>query len=1049
MFKHLPEKLEKIHDRYQKLRFEKLAELEAEVWITKKHFRREPTAKDGAKWKPCKPGMRWGDDWETAWFRTDVKVPKEAAGQRLFLHAGIKNDEIIRETLLFINNEPRGVFTVNHHYLALTQKAKAGQKLHISLEAYAGHYFPGVAVDPQHEKPEPKPKTYKGLHLALEREDVTAFCIDLRVLLKLFEVQDEDALRHGKLLRCFEQVFTIVNGMPHETDESEWRPKLAAARHVMRPLLAAKNGDTMPLMHLLGNSHIDTAWLWPLAETERKCARTFSLALSLMERYPEYLFIQPAVYHADIVKRECPSVFKDLKRRVKEGRWEPNGCMWVEPDGNIPSGESFIRQILYAHQWTEREYGMRGDVLWLPDTFGYSANLPQILTKCGIRAFCTQKLSWNDTTKFPYETFRWRGIEGSEVLSHFMSVYVSDTDPKSITEEWKRIQHPDRQEEVLMLFGWGDGGGGPTAEQIETTRRLPDLEGMPRTEWSTASNYMKKLREREADFPRWTGEIYLEMHRGSLTSMAKIKRGNRKCEVALRDLELVATWCRLNNVKYPADEIEALWKTLLVHQFHDILPGTSIARVNDEAEATFAKLEADIKALSQNLLQQLQSKQKLSQQNSLQLVNTLNWSRRGEIQLAGVPKNKRLDLPDNQIQNVTDLEGNSHWFLSGIDVPALESATIPLKSSSKKSTTPTNEENKSPFRVTTTSVETPFAKIRFDKAGFMSSFVDKRASRQLVTKGGKMAYLLAGESVPRFWDNWDIDPDQHLKMSPQTELMSREVVADGPLQLRIRCVWKVGTKSELRQDTIFHSSTPRIDFETIIDWRETHQLLKACFDLNLLADHARHEIQLGHVERPTHTNQLDDRARFEVCAHKWTDLSENGFGVAVLNDCKYGVSVDGTTIGLTLMKAGTNPDPRGDNGIHHMTYSLLPHEGNFSVENVVRPAYELNTPLIELSAPKDSSAGKSVDVFAPPISTNAENIIIETIKPAERKNAFAVRFYDAGKLHRHVKFQLHPKVKRVFATDFLEENDQPIPLKKGSIMLEVQALETQTLVCEF
>lgn len=1029
--KFIPEKVQKLCERYRKLRFEDVAGVPMEYWETKEHFRREPTARDGAKWRPAKKGTRWGGEWISAWFRAGVRLPAACVGKRVFLRV-----DQHAETLLLVDHVPNGTFGEFHSAVMIALKGKADHRYHVNLEAYAGHYYPGTGVDPASRPTARKWKMFNGAFIALERGDVTAFLFDALTLLQLAEILDDNSLRKGRILHCLAEVFSVVDAMPAEMPEFSWRPKLAEARRIMRPLLEARNGSTAPLMAMLGNSHLDTAWLWPIAETCRKAARTFSSVVNLMDQYPELTFFQSAPCHTEMVRQLYPELFERIRKRVASGQWEPNGCMWVEPDGNIPSGEAFIRQILAGQAWWRKHFNRAADTLWLPDTFGYSANLPQILKGCGVDYFCTQKIGWNDTTRFPYDTFNWHGIDGTRVLTHFVSDYVGTPDPKALTREWNKVQHKDVQDRRLFMLGYGDGGGGPTNEMLEFGRRVKDLEGLPRTEWSTASAFLRKMERELTDLPEWIGELYLEAHRGTLTSIAKIKRGNRKAEFALRDAEIIASLAALRGAAYPATELEELWKDLLILQFHDILPGSSIDRVNDEAIAAFAELQKKTHALRDRMLDRVCAPNRKSKDQAILLVNTLSWRRGGELVLDGVPAGMIPEGENVIHQAYTDVEGRAKLAVLGIEAEPLSGRAIPLARAKR------GGQPKSPFIVTRQGVITPFASIRFNKAGCITSMQDKASGRELVKKGGMLAYFMAGENVPLYWDNWDVNPDQHLKMGIQGHLLSRVVVASGPLQLRIRSSWKVGTNSTLTQDMVFHSTTPRVDFETLVDWNETHQLLKACFDLNILADSARHEIQFGHVERPTHFNQPDDRARFEVCAHKWTDLSENGFGAALLNDCKYGVSVLGTTIGLTLMKAGMNPDPRGDKGRHLMTYALMPHNTPFSVESVVRPAYEINVPLITRMADVSSRC------FGAPALVDAPNVIIEAIKWAEGGDGFVLRLYEAGKTATKARVSLNVPVREVCETTHLEEQPRKLRVRDGAVDLDFRAFEIKTLLCK-
>lgn len=1018
------EKIQQIENRYFALRYHKVLEADAEMLETRERLTAEPCGTD-AHWEPVKPGQKWGGDELTAWFRCDAVLPECCEGLRVFVRA--KTDG---ETLFLADGQYKGVFDVNHPVVLLTGKGVAGSRHHLAFEAYAGHHVPGCGPDEDNQPPANGCKQYDGVELLLEREDVSAFVFGCRVLRQLADSLDQNSLRRYKILKSLERVFEIVDALPGEHEEKSWRAKLGEAAEIMQPLLAEKNSGTAPYFGVIGHSHIDTAWLWPIAETRRKCARTFSSVLNLMEQYPEFVFVQSAPYHADIVRRDYPQIFERIRQQVKKGRWEPNGAMWVEPDCNITSGESLVRQLLVGTQATREMFGYSADTLWLPDVFGYSAALPQILRGCNVEFFCTTKISWNDTTRFPYDTFVWKGIDGTSVIAHFHYLQC-EPDPKTLIEQWNDVQHKDIQDRRLIAIGYGDGGGGPTAEMIETARRVSDLEGCPRAQFETVSSFMRGIRDELTDLPEWNGELYLELHRGTLTSQAEIKRGNRKAEIALRNAEFACTLAAIGGAPYPSEKLLEIWKTLLVNQFHDILPGTSIERVNREALAALKGCGEDAGQLADCAMRLLSGSP--VDETDILLLNSLNWNRDGEISVDGVAKGLLPAGGKVKGQWVENIEGNARLIVSGVCVPALGGAVLALKERDMVT--------ESAFCVEGDRVETPYATVAFDKIGRIISFVDKASERETVKQGGAFNTFWIGEDVPRYWDNWDIDRDQRLKMRVSEGFIRREIKADGPLQLRLRSFYRIGEASELIQDTVFHADSAQVDFETLVNWHEKHTLLKAGFDLNVFADAARYEIQYGHVQRPTHENLPQDRAKFEVCMHKWVDLSEAGFGVALLNDSKYGVSVKDGDVRLSLIKSGLRPDVRGDEGRHLFTYSLLPHASGFSVPSVVRPAYELNVPLIVSAAGLSTKSMDSIALF------DTDNVVVESVKWAENGEGFVLRFYDALKAGRTVHIRFNVPVRTVYETNLLEENDHELMLKDSTVELLVKPFEIKTIFC--
>ncbi|MHB0997877.1 MAG: alpha-mannosidase [Armatimonadota bacterium] len=1020
-------KLEQIDQRYDALRFEKVANVPMQMCETLEHFRQAPLDDPNIKWESAEPGTKWGGNWISAWFAGDIELPAQYAGKKVFVRGNTGG-----ETLFTVNGEYKGVFDENHPVVMMTGSGEAGKIYRLGFEAYSGHYHPGCMPPDQGVMPEPKSKTFGGIDIVLEREDVSAFVFDLRVLKSVMRVLDDNSLRKNNLVKELAKVYAVVDMIPAESGEASWRPKLAEARKIMKPLLEAKNGSTVPWIGLIGHSHMDTAWLWPLTETWRKCARTFSSILNLMDQYPEFTFIQSSPCQTDMIRKLYPSIFEGMQERAAQGRWEPNGGMWVEPDCNIPSGEALVRQVLVAQNFTRKWFDYTADTLWMPDVFGYSAALPQILRKSNIEFFCTTKISWNDTTRFPYDTFVWKGIDGSPVISHYNFIHCWP-DPETLTQNWNWVQHKDVQDRRLCSYGFGDGGGGPMMEMIEVARRVEDLEGSPKANHTTVGKFMQGVRDELTDIPSWAGELYLEAHRGTLTSIGAIKRGNRKSEIALRDAELLSTYAAMKGMAYPQDELLEIWKELLTNQFHDILPGSSIAEVNDLAIATFKKCIDDANSITKRSVESITGASDAGDTGVL-VINTLSWDRSGEIVLDGVPDGMQPADQGIKAQWIDDVKGDRKLVASGLNVPALGAVVMPL---AKTESVACN----SPFSIGCDTIETPYADLRFDEKGRIVSFIDKSSGRDIVMPDGAMNTFLLGEDVPESWDNWDIDPDQKMKMHPDWKLMSRKPVAEGPLQLRLRSEYTIGANSSMVQDMVFHADSARVDFETSLNWAEKHHLFKVEFEMNVLSDFARHEIQYGHAERPTHTNLLQDVARFEVCAHKWSDLSENGFGVALLNDCKYGIGVNGSTFRLTLIKSGTHPDPRGDAGNHFFTYSLLPHASGFSVESVVRPAYELNMPVLAFPADADTKGFDGI------LSVDAPNVIIESIKAAENGDGIIVRLYEAEKTGCKVNLKFNVPVEYIEETNLLEEKQQELDFENNSVELFIKPFEIKTIRC--
>ena len=1022
---------------YGPLIFTQASEIPVRVLETDEHLRTPPPPEDG-RWRDAPRGTLWGRPWGSAWFAGSFAVPASGAGRPLFVRS--QTDGI--EAMLFVDGRARGIFTHprdgadigNHHTVMALPRAHSGEVVGIAVEAYAGH--PCVGSQPfdsrgtQTRYPDRYPRKFEGV-FAMEREDdVMAFVFDLETALQLAESLPEESFRRGRLARMLGDVLAAVVEDPAVAPEEEWRPALRNAREIMAPHLAVPAEPSAPLAGLVGHSHMDTAWMWIIEETARKCARTYSSVLNLMEQYPEFTFVQSTPFHAELMRRHYPEVFEGIKARVAEGRWEPNGGMWIECDANLTGGESMVRQFLKGIGYTREQFGYTPDTFWLPDTFGYSAAIPQIMRGCGLPYFLTTKLTWNETNTFPYDTFRWRGLDGTEVLAHFNDIQCWP-DPRTLrakicgggAKDFRSvenyIQHKDVNDRRLISYGMGDGGGGPQFEMVEMARRCRDTEGCPRAEHTTVSKFMRGLEKSLARAPVFTGELYVEGHRGSLTSMHEIKRGNRRAEIALRDAEFLAVARGRSGDAEIRRQLREAWDILLVNQFHDILPGTSIPEVHDRAERELRQVEETARALCRDLIGRPEGGQ-------LVVWNSLGWDRGGVLALAGIP---RGIAPAGLVsQRSVRLDGEEIVLCEGVVIPGMGSSSLALSPAGEAAVP-------SSFRYDGSTLETPELQVAFDEAGGIVSLKAGAGRHELCAPRKAMNAFLLGEDVPAAWDNWDIDEDQALKLRRQTEMLSREVVSDGPLEFRLRSRWRIGRSSEIRQDLVVRAGSPALIFETEIDWKEKHALLKAAFPTKLRPSFARHEIQFGHIERPVERNHRFDTVKYEVCQHKWSDISENRHGLALLNDCKYGISTESGEMRLTLMKAGLHPDPRGDEGVHFLAYALLPHEQGFSAESVIRPAYELNVPLMT----GDAAAG------APLLSVSSPNVIVESVKPAEDGRGYIVRLYEAERSSCETTVSFGREVSSVYRCNLLEEDSARMEVRDHAVRVMFRAFEIVSL----
>ncbi|MDD6263013.1 MAG: glycoside hydrolase family 38 C-terminal domain-containing protein [Clostridiales bacterium] len=993
-------KLERFLETLDGLIFEKYCSLPASAFETDKQYHSVPDA----RYKPIKSGDIWGGESRYCWFRTSFTVPGELAGKALFLRPDVGG----YEAMLFVDGKPMGTFATKivvtghgNHYCDMVEPcATEGRKLDLAVEFYTGHYVPGEM--PLQTRPRSDFKfAYNSIDICTRNDLVAQTMFDLSVLIGLFKALDETSFRRADLLNVFYELHKVLWYSPEDVDRGTFEASLVRAREIMAPALAKKNnGGTVPYCGFIGHSHMDTAWLWHIAETVKKCARTYSNQLNLMAQYPEYKFVQSSSYHSEMIRENYPELFDRIAEKVAEGRYEPNGGVWVECDCNITGGESMIRQFLWGQRFTRKYFdGYTSDCFWLPDTFGYSAAIPQIMKGCEVDYFLTTKIAWNDTNMFPYDAFYWRGIDGTQVFTHFNKTHIG-TRPDELMPLFTDKNNNDaiRQKNVsrskLVSFGYGDGGGGPQWDQIEISRRLSDLEGFPLSEYTTVSDFMHRLEKEVSNPAVYSGELYLELHRGTLTNQHEIKRNNRLGEIALHNLEALTVANAVADGSAASDADFRFWQNrLLVNQFHDILPGTCITRANSQSKEEMTELLAEVGKLSEKAL--AGSGRGITVYNPMSFPRSTAFYVDAVSPLSGVKKQ----------QWTTGVDGRRRLAVSGV--------TLEPYSARSFGYTRADISAPSAFRLDGDRLETPYAVIVFDGRGYISSFVDKASGRELRGEGYALNTFLMAEDLPAAWDNWDIDADIEPKFVDCAELLSREVVSDGCVEFRIRSVYRISPKSTVTQDMIFFADSPEVRFETLMDWNDSHRFLKTAFDTTIFSDFARQEIQFGYMKRPTTRNTSVEQAKFEVLNHKYTDLSEPNFGVSILNDSKYAISAYNGQLRLSLHKGGTRPDTTGDHGKHYCEYSFLPHSGGFNSENVVRPAYALNYKPVVARGRKDIPSLASM---------SDANLIIETVKPCEDSDrAFILRIYEAEGARTAGTLRLGFSPRRVTETNMLEE----------------------------
>ena len=778
-------------------------------------------------------------------------------------------------------------------------------------------------------------------------------------------------------------------------------------------------------VNCIGHTHIDVAWLWTLEQTKEKIERSFSTVLKLMEEYPEYKFMssQPQLYA--YLKERNPELYQKVKEKVQEGRWEVEGAMWLEADCNLTSGESLLRQILYGKRFFQEEFGKECKVVWEPDVFGYSAALPQIMKKTGIEKFVTAKIGLNDVNRMPYDTFVWQGIDGSQVLAYLISTcnssprdglydegettYVGRLNASQVLGTWNRYQPKEYNDVTFMTYGWGDGGGGPTREMLEMQRRFAyGLPGIPKTKMSTVEETLSEIEEnfnRSAlelkRAPKWNGEIYFEYHRGTYTSVPKNKKNNRKGEFALQNGELIGVLgSELRGIPYPQAEIEKDWKTLLLNQFHDILPGSAVKEVYDESDRQYKQLFENQAALAQTRLRKIA--EEVRTDGGIFVFNPNGFAAKGTVQVEGETR--------------------------VVDVPALGYAVV----ASKKDDGVVVGER---------ALENEYYRLTFDETGAIISLFDKRISREIVQNGQKLNALYAYEDMPYQYDNWEIAPYYKQKEWALDAPAEFEKIYDGDRAGYL--ITKRYFDSTITQKVFLYSGgLERIDFVTNIEWKEKRQLLKAKFPFEMLIDKATYDIQFGSLERSTSANTGWESAKFECVGQKWVDMSENNYGVALLNDGKYGFGAEDNVLSLTMLKSGSYPYDGAADEIPEFTYSLYPHLGDFRKGGVVEAAYVLNRGFYAIPLKKQDGCLKESYSL---LSCDTCGVYVETVKKAEKGNGIVLRMYEAFKETKTVSLKLNFAAKEAYVCDMLENEESALDIVDGAISFTMKPFEIITI----
>ncbi|MEO8812575.1 MAG: glycoside hydrolase family 38 C-terminal domain-containing protein [Caulobacteraceae bacterium] len=958
-------------------------------------------------YRPVKIGAPLGPLWSTWWMRITVDIPEAWRGARVDLHWDSRS-----EALLWLDGRSAAGLNIGRSAARLTPAATGGERLVFHVEVACNRAF--GASDGDGRAPPGDP--YRLAACEIRRFDPAAWDLfhDFETLRRLeadrvppqttvaFGAAGKAVVRPaldstwaGRLLHDLNRVCNVL--IPE--DPVTW----ADGRRILADLLAVRNGGVVHELSAVGHAHIDTAWLWPIEETRRKCQRTFATAVGLMDAYPEFRFAASQAWQYAAIEEVDPDLFARIKAKAAGGQWIPVGGSWVEPDCNLPSGESLCRQFLYGQRWFERAFGVRSRIFWNPDVFGYAGQLPQLMREAGMDRFLTQKLSWNRFTVPPHHSFRWRGIDGSEVLTHFppADTYNGVAGVEELRYHAANYKDADRSAHGLYLFGHGDGGGGPAPEMIEALRRTADLQGVPRTTFRDPDAFFDLLEADRGRLAAIEGELYFEYHRGTYTSQAEVKRLNRLIEGRLQALEYLCVAAGHAGVSAPTREaIEGLWRVLLVNQFHDILPGSSIAEVYERTGAELRALANTVDGHARDLLDALGDPG--AAPDDWRPVDTL-----------GFPRAEVVKTPAGDLAWI-----EAPAFAAGRVTATLETASL-------------READGGGFIL-----ENSHLRAVLTASGSVKSLVHLATGRECLSGTGNRIVLF--EDRPIQYEAWDIDPFALETARDAPDAHDAAVTGRGHLRAAVRFERRLGAGSVMSQTVRLDAGSRHLAFDTVLDWRERRVLVKAMFPVACRAPFATYETMFGAVERPTHANTDADLARFEVPGHRWADLSDPAFGVSLLSDARYGFSTFENWMALSLARGPVSPDPTADIGRHTFRYGLFPHGGDWRAAGVVAEGARFNREVVWVrGAP--AILGRTL------VSATPAGVVVDTIKPAEDGEGWVARLYESAGAAAVVRLDFGVPVRRVWLSNTLEDRLEPIALVDGGCRLEMRGFQVTTL----
>ena len=957
-------------------------------------------------------GDRWGEAWDSAWFNLKAKIPVDWNGAAVAARIDLNGEALLFDDsgcpIYGLSGGTAFHPVYKKEIYLITESCAGGEEIDLWLEAAANNIM-GLHQQPGQYSPH-YVDGYHGLvkQLELVKYDLEKWhlSLDIELFASMLKALDKTP-RRNRIIKVVCEAIDMMLGQ---------RRSAAECRAHLKQLWTPANASDLKVTGI-GHAHIDTGWLWPVRETVRKCARTFASQISMIEKYPDYVFGASQPQHYQFVKDHYPALYRKIKEAVDTGRWELQGGMWVEADCNIISGESMVRQILHGKNFFMDEFGVDVRNLWLPDVFGYSASMPQILRKSGIDFFLTQKISWNQFNTFPFNLFNWRGVDGTTVVTHFLpeNTYNSRVEADRLIAAQKRFNENDRCDEFVSLYGVGNGGGGPKEAHVELGMRMQNLEGCPKWTPGKAGEAFERMRGLADQLATWSGELYLELHRGTLTTQAWVKKCNRLLESRLRAVEFM--YSSLPIADYPSEALDKIWKLVLLNQFHDIIPGSSIGLVYEQTHKEYTEcLEQCDRLVGQAVAAMF-----TPAENVLTLLNILSYDYTFPVELPAAWVGCSVMDEDG---NPVAVQHENDCSVIEIMIPATGCVTL-WKG---------EKESAAPVPSAELILENELMLYEFDSSGRMIRAFDKEQGRECIVDSANVFSLY--EDTPLDWDAWDIDVFYENLELEQARPGKAFVAVRGPVRDVLEFDMEIGDSS-IQQRVSLAKNTKRIDFDTTVDWREKHRMLRVAFPTSIHASESTCDIQYSHVKRPNHRNTSWDMAKFEVPAHKYVDLSDNGFGVALLNDCKYGFKILDNVIDMNLLRSPNYPDPTADIGEHQFAYSLLPHIGTLIESEVIAQANMLNHPPI-------CAEGFKSESFCTPCTVSGQGVSLEVVKKAEKEDCLIIRIVETDGRHSTAILQVAGSGAKLIPTNLMEWEDGQAIDGTGPITIKLKPFEIAT-----